>query len=403
MAAIRENQNYIKQRLGHVQHRPHDHLHLHGEVGTQKGSKVSRTDSASFENTRSKKVFQIAQYNWLTLPIATAVVFSLAYHYCKEENGGYVVIDHSKLWTTETLLFTVLVLPGQFFWVFGFLGCFVPVRPYRNSQQPVKRSFNRLLVCLVTRGDQKEIVRRSVTSMQDMIKEHSDRISLHIVTEERNAGHFYGLFEDHVRIHAVPADYRALKAKYKARSLEWFRLNMPVNDDDWVLHLDEESIMDDHGIEACLDFMTRQTETDIGTGVIHYNSDKNAYWSNTLLTLGDIGRVHQDWGRLLLQTTLMHNAALGIHGAFMLVRGAVENAATWETDILTEDYWFLLQAMKHGHRIGWVPGICREISPATLTDYVKQRRRWFSGIRQIDHLMGRFVLFSWSWIVFKPV
>ena len=122
-----------------------------------------------------------------------------------------------------------------------------------------------------------------------------------------------------------------------------------------------------------------------------------------LTAIGDVGRVQQDWGRLQLQANLMHNAAIGIHGSFMLVRGAVENAATWETDILTEDYWFLLQALKHGHRIGWVPGIAREISPATVGDYIKQRKRWFSGIRQIDHAMGRFILLSWMWLIFEPV
>lgn len=160
----------------------------------------------------------------------------------------------------------VLVLPGQPFWMLGALGSLVATRPFRISRQPVKRSFNRLLICLVTRGDQKEIVHRSITSMQDVCKKHADdRVSLHVVVEERNAGHFDGLFHDHVRIHAVPAEFRALKAKYKARSLEWFRRNMPVYDDDWVLHLDEETIVDEYAITACLDFMTRQTDTDVGT------------------------------------------------------------------------------------------------------------------------------------------
>ena len=99
----------------------------------------------------------------------------------------------------------------------------------------------------------------------------------------------------------------------------------------------------------------------------------------------------------------MHNAALGIHGAHMLVRGTVENANTWETDILTEDYWFLLQAVNNGYRIGWLPAVAREISPATAVDYIKQRKRWFSGIRQLDHPMGRVALFSWMWQMLEPV
>ena len=29
----------------------------------------------------------------------------VTYHYMKEENGGSVVIDNARLWTTESLLF----------------------------------------------------------------------------------------------------------------------------------------------------------------------------------------------------------------------------------------------------------------------------------------------------------
>lgn len=38
----------------------------------------------------------------------------------------------------------------------------------------------------------------------------------------------------------------------------------------------------------------------------------------------------------------MQKASLGIHGAFLLASGKVQNAVTWETDCVTEDYWFLL-------------------------------------------------------------
>jgi hypothetical protein len=37
------------------------------------------------------------------------------------------------------------------------------------------------------------------------------------------------------------------------------------------------------------------------------------------------------------------NAALGVHGAVVLLSGMLENAITWETDSVTEDYWFFLE------------------------------------------------------------
>lgn len=84
--------------------------------------------------------------------------------------------------------------------------------------------------------------------------------------------------------------------------------------------------------------MSYLAESQHQQGIIHYNSSPTAYRSNPLTAIGDITRVQQDWSLVQLQASHLHNAALGIHGAFLLIRGAVENATTWETDVLTEDY-----------------------------------------------------------------
>ena len=72
-----------------------------------------------------------------------------------------------------------------------------------------------------------------------------------------------GLLGLGLRIEVTPATFKAQEARYKARSLEWFRTALQFRDDDWILHLDEESVIDKHTIGACIEFIERG-EHDIG-------------------------------------------------------------------------------------------------------------------------------------------
>lgn len=61
----------------------------------------------------------------------------------------------------------------------------------------------------------------------------------------------------------VPESFITQKARYKARAIDYFRRQSNLTKEDWVLHLDEESILDKHAMKACLDFIERGNE-DIG-------------------------------------------------------------------------------------------------------------------------------------------
>jgi hypothetical protein len=87
------------------------------------------------------------------------------------------------------------------------------------------------------------------------------RIKLCIVTDEPNDVLFKGLAVDVV---ATPDAFKPLKARYKARALEWFRLASKLHDDDWVLHLDEETIIDEHTVKSCIQFIEQEREYDLG-------------------------------------------------------------------------------------------------------------------------------------------
>lgn len=90
------------------------------------------------------------------------------------------------------------------------------------------------------------------------------RVCFHILTDDNSAAKLIRerapLF---VSCDVVPATYRPANARYKARALEWFRCHWKVSKDDWVLHLDEETMIDEYALQTCIDFIERGTE-DIG-------------------------------------------------------------------------------------------------------------------------------------------
>jgi cellulose synthase/poly-beta-1,6-N-acetylglucosamine synthase-like glycosyltransferase len=296
----------------------------------------------------------------------------------------------------------VFTTPLQPLTLLNLAGYFVPMKPFRYASGPVKREFKRLLVCLVTKGDQPDVVKRSVTPIQDGFMKVNDRIEFHVLTEGPRLSTFQGLFPSQIQVHGVPAEYTPSKAKFKARSLEWFRINMQLKDDDWVLHLDEETLIDEFLLKTVVDFITKQDTMDMGVGVIHYNGAH--YWRTPISQAGDISRVLGDYGRIQMTGNYLHNAAIGIHGAFHLMSGKLENAITWDTDSLTEDYWVCLHALDMKLKMGWIPAIARELSPGTIGDYVRQRRRWFSGIRGMTRRpMGMLTIFTCVWQTLEPL
>lgn len=77
-------------------------------------------------------------------------------------------------------------------------------------------------------------------------------------------------------------------------------------------------------------------------GTIFYNGRN--HWENGFLSTAEINRIADDFGHFQLPARLFRRTLLGfMHGSFILINGAVENAVTWDTDCLAEDFWFAYQ------------------------------------------------------------
>jgi hypothetical protein len=177
---------------------------------------------------------------------------------------------------------------------------------------------------------------RSVTDLDN-------RIEKHLLIEAHSKDKFQSFHEYNVAITSVPASFTPRKATHKARALEYFRQEQHLTSRDWVLHLDEETLIDNHVVQTCIDFIQgREREMQMAAqGIILYNAYQ--YWDNWLLTAADVIRVIDDFGHFQFQLNCLGKALDGFHGSFLLLNGQAENVITWETDSIVEDMYFGLE------------------------------------------------------------
>lgn len=186
-----------------------------------------------------------------------------------------------------------------------------------------------------------------------------------------------------VRQIVVPDDYATSNgATHKARALHYAVETSPLGDRTWILHLDEESHITEElvvGIRNAVREEERSGLHRVGQGLILYHRDLE---TNRFLTMADSIRVGDDLGRFYFQYRL-HRVMFGMHGSFVLVRNSVEKEVGFDFEpagCVTEDTTWGLTQMDKGRRFRWVDGTVVEQSPRRLIDFLKQRRRWFSGM-----------------------
>jgi hypothetical protein len=263
--------------------------------------------------------------------------------------------------------------------VLGLAGLLTPAGTLPTT---AGRRLDRLVLCLVTKGTNPEVVRRTYLRLLPLC---GPRVELCVVTDRP-------LDVPHL---LVPADFRPRHARYKARALEYFRQQQHFGPGDWVLHLDEESVLDAHGLQACIDYCERSPYL-YGQGAIFYNNHE--FWRRPILAAADCIRAADDVAKFHLQLARLHRPIFGLHGSFLLAKGSLEDEITWDLrGSLVEDYAFAVECMRRDYGVGEVNGIVREQSPQGILDFLRQRRRWLVGIRGLSALSPWARLWSVLW------
>ncbi|RAH81616.1 hypothetical protein BO86DRAFT_379438 [Aspergillus japonicus CBS 114.51] len=329
---------------------------------------------------RSRKLFQVLNYNWAIYPCTAFLSFLGVYSLMVWAGVPEAIVQPGVLWTRDCTIITLIITPfllAQFPPYYILWGMCLPIRPFSYAQAPKQRSFRSLRVVLVTKATN---IQGSTTVLHtvELWKPLSQAFRLSFVVVVDSAHNpFTTLLPSWVEQLQCPPSFQAARATHKARVLEWYRRHSSLTDRDWVLHLDEETEIDDYLMQACLDFIERGSD-DIGMGTIYYNA--SSHWKHPFTTVAEILRIAENFGRYQLPVRFFRQPLLGfMRGSFLLLNGTVENAVTWDTDCLTEDHWFAYYAAKQGFKFGWLNAIAREQAPSTLGDLLRQRRRWYSG------------------------
>jgi egghead protein (zeste-white 4 protein) len=181
----------------------------------------------------------------------------------------------------------------------------------------------------------------------------------------------------------VPDDYRTPNGSmFKARALQYALEKSPLGDNDWVVHLDEETQLTRSGIQGICLLISEEDDKElpcVGQGAILYH---RKWREHPILTLADCVRTGDDFGRFFFQHSL-GKTVFGLHGSYIVVRNDIEQQAGFDFGIqgsITEDAFWALVLMVLGVRTRWCYGYMEEQSTLSALDFVKQRQRWWQGL-----------------------
>lgn len=237
---------------------------------------------------------------------------------------------------------------------------------------------------VVTRGDYPELIKlnlqRNLKTCFDAGLEHffievvSDKV-LNLKPHRR------------VRELVVPESYKtSSEALYKSRALQFCLepTNNLLADDDWIVHLDEETLLTVNSIKGILNF-AMDGQHQLGQGLITYANEKIVNW---LTTLADNFRVTDDMGKLRFQLKFFHKPLFSFKGSYVVTQFKTERTVTFDNGpegSIAEDCYFAIKAFSMGYSFDFIEGEMWEKSPFTIIDFIQQRKRWVQGILLIVH------------------
>ncbi len=339
----------------------------------------------------SQKQTTLRKFTGLNLWIYYALLFvmtsmGIAYGYYFSE----INFPTDKPFWVETglnILKLVWLLPFPYA-IINFYA-FVRFPVFRNATHEHPRPLDvTLYFRYVTRGNNQKLIAETVENSYRVLEASLSFAQWHIevVSDTPLAIDDY---DGQVSVIVVPDTYHTQNgAKYKARALHFAMDASPATDDDWVIHLDEETQFNQHTVDQIRTFVMKDrhrlyrnpTELPkIGQGVIIYGKRKIVNW---ITTLADSIRVGDDYGRFRLQYEY-GKANMGIHGSFIVINSGLERSIGFDhgpMSSITEDAYFALVAQSRGVKFGFINAFMYEKSPFTILDFIKQRHRWFGGL-----------------------
>ncbi|XP_026491658.2 beta-1,4-mannosyltransferase egh [Vanessa tameamea] len=241
-----------------------------------------------------------------------------------------------------------------------------------------------ICIRVVTRGDFPKLVRDNVSRNMNMcIDVGMENFMIEVVTDKALN------LPKHRRVRevVVPPEYKTKTgALFKSRALQYC-LEDNVNilaGTDWIVHLDEETLLTDNSVRGILNFVL-DGQHQFGQGLITYANEHIVNW---LTTLADSFRVADDMGKLRFQFYLFHKPLFSWKGSYVVTQVSAEKKVSFDNGLdgsVAEDCYFAMKAYVEGYTFNFVEGEMWEKSPFTLWDFMQQRKRWIQGILLVVH------------------
>ena len=234
---------------------------------------------------------------------------------------------------------------------------------------------------IVSRGFDRATIWKTVESVRSSMAAH--RLFPYWIELVTDSAAVALPWSDDLRPITVPRGYRTPRGSlYKARALHYAQEFSTLPDQGWIVHLDEETCVTPSfvvGIRRAVEEEERSGRHRTGAGIILYHHSLDGH---PFMTLAESARSGDDSGRYHLMQRLGF-PIFGLHGSGILIRNSVEKAIGFDFGpggSITEDAYLALFQIAHGYRARWVDGYVVEQAAFTLSDYLRQRRRWFVGI-----------------------
>lgn len=209
---------------------------------------------------------------------------------------------------------TLLAVPQQLFNLIGLLRYNAFPKPVTLKGSPLLAP----LICfrVVTRGDFPDLVKANVTrNIHTCLDAGVENFLVEVVTDR--AVQMEG--NRRVREVVIPKEYKTRTgALFKARALQYCleeQVNI-LNNSDWIVHLDEETLLTGNSIRGIINFVL-EDKHDFGQGLITYANDGIVNW---ITTLADSVRVADDMGKLRLQFKAFHRPLFSFKGSYVVAR-----------------------------------------------------------------------------------
>ena len=249
------------------------------------------------------------------------------------------------------------------------------------------KNYNLPHICyrVVTRGLYPELVMQNVhRNFLTCIETGLVNFSIEVVTDVEI---YLNNSDQRIKQLVVPSTYRSSTgAMFKARALQYALEPgiSSVNDEDYIVHLDEETIITKNVINGIVNFALEGKHS-FGQGLITY---MNLEVVNLLTTLADSFRVADDMGKVRFQLSALHRPIFGWKGSFVVTRCGAERDVSFDhgpDGSIAEDCYFSMVAYNKGYTFDFIQGEMFEKSPFTVLDLIRQRKRWIQGIWLVVH------------------